>query len=420
MTKIQMAKKTFSIISLGCFRNTYDSEVIIKRFQNKGYRYVCEASQALDLMIINTCGFIEEAKKESLTLIREALSLKRKGRIKRILVSGCLSQRYRNELRKSLPQVDEFKGVEEFEIGFESGLKLTTKNSAFVKISEGCINCCSFCAIPLIKGSLKSRPSKDIIREVRFLNDRGVKEINIIGQDITSWGKDLGKSRGFSRLLASIEEAADKVSWIRLIYTHPKHFSSELIEMIGKSAKICNYIDLPIQHINDKILKSMNRGISSDKLISLIKKIRKTIPKVALRSSIIVGFPGENNKDFQELKDFLKFIKFERLGVFVYSREEGTRAYDFVPQVHPATKKKRQRLLMEQQKDIVAEFNKGLLDKKISVLIEERQNSTFIGRSEYDAPEVDGQVFVKRKGLKIGHIYQLKITDYFGYDLIAE
>tara|TARA_B100000315_G_scaffold69079_1_gene62940 strand:+ start:1265 stop:2530 length:1266 start_codon:yes stop_codon:yes gene_type:complete len=418
-------KKTFSIISLGCFRNTYDSENIIKSFHNQGYSYIPYETlnpnkKSCSLLAINTCGFIDDAKKESLAVIRGAIELKQKKQIEKIVVFGCLSERYKAKLISSFPQVDQWQGVQDLSPDFSKDTNLTPANVAFLKIGEGCFNKCSFCAIPLIKGKLKSRSADSILKEVRFLNNKGIKELNIIGQDITSWGKDFHKAENLTTLIKAILKESKNIPWLRLIYSYPDYFSDELIEIIADNKRICSYIDLPIQHINDRILKLMNRGFSGKKLTALITKIRKRIPKVVIRTSIIVGFPSETEKEFNQLASFLKDTAFERLGVFTYSREEQTKAYDYKDQVHPKTKQRRQRILMEAQQKITSDFNSQFIGKELDVLIEEKEDSTFIGRSQYDAPEVDGFVFLKSKGAKIGEIKKTKIIGSLGYDLIAQ
>jgi len=423
-------RRTFSIISLGCFRNSYDSEIIIPEFSNRGLTFLSPASlftykrdktKAMDLLIVNTCGFIDKAKEESLKIIAEAVNLKKKGRVKKIIIIGCLVKRYREQLEKSYPSVDSWRTIVEFSQSFVKRDKLLSLPSVgFLKICEGCLNRCSFCAIPSIKGPLRSKFKDEVIKEAGDLERRGVRELNIIGQDITSWGKDLKPESDLAGLLKGILKVAKKIRWIRLVYTHPKHFSDSLIDVIAKSKRICKYIDLPIQHINDKILGLMNRGITKKKTIGLIRKIRKRIPGCVIRSSVIVGFPTESEREFKELLSFLGDVKFDRLGAFIYSQEEDTRAYKLRPQIHHSIKKRRFKEVMEQQKKIANELNKRFLDKELEVLIEAKDSDVFIGRSQYDAPDVDGAVFLKKKSLKIGNFYKAKIIDCFDYDLIGE
>jgi ribosomal protein S12 methylthiotransferase len=412
-----MPKRTFSIISLGCFRNTYDSEVIVKRFLDRGFNFKKDFKNCHTL-IINTCGFIDKAKEESIEAIKEAIDLKKRGKIKELFVFGCLVERYYEKLKKFFPEVDKWQGVEKFNSFYTPREKILPPHIDFLKICEGCINRCSFCAIPLIKGDLKSKPKEEIIKEVRELDEKGIKELNIIGQDITSWGKDLGKKFTLTNLLKDILKEIKNIKWIRLIYTHPRHFSNSLIDLIANEERICKYIDLPIQHINDRILKLMNRKITKKEIISLIEKIRRKIPQVVLRTSVIVGFPTETEKEFKELLRFLEEVKFERLGCFIYSREEGTPAYN-LEQVHPSTKKRRFSELMSLQKEIASRINKRFLGKEIEVLVEEKEADCYIGRTQFDAYEVDGIVFLKKRGLKLGEFYQTKIIDVYDYDLLG-
>ena len=422
-------EKTFSVISLGCFRNSYDSEIIIPEFSNRGFHFLPEEflpthkkdkTKAVDLLIVNTCGFIDKAKEESLKVIAEAVDLKKKGRVKKIIVIGCLVKRYQQQLEKSYPLVDSWQTTVNFSQNFIKRDKfLSSPAVGFLKICEGCLNRCSFCAIPLIKGPLRSKFKGEVIKEARDLEKRGVRELNIIGQDITSWGKDLKSESDLTDLLKGILKATKRIEWIRLVYTHPKHFSDSLIEVIAKSKRICKYIDLPIQHINDRILKLMNRRISKKKTIDLIRKIRKEIPGCVIRSSVIVGFPTESEREFKELRSFLEDVRFDRLGAFIYSQEEDTQAHKLRPQIHQSTKKRRFKAVMEQQKRIASELNKRFLGKELEVLVETKDQDVFIGRSQNDAPEVDGVVFLKKKGLKIGSFYKTKIIDCLDYDLVG-
>ncbi|MCF7907856.1 MAG: MiaB/RimO family radical SAM methylthiotransferase [Candidatus Omnitrophica bacterium] len=413
-----MSKKSFSIVSLGCFRNNYDSLRLKKQLLEKGFNFK-ESSEKTDTIVINTCGFIDSAKEESLAVINEALDLKRKKKVKKIVVVGCLVERYRKELESSFKEVDEWQGVFELK-SFSAKLKETENAySDFLKICEGCLNRCSFCTIPDIKGPLKSRVISDILKEVRYLDKHKLKELNLIGQDITSWGKDLKPKKDLVLLLKKILRTSKHIGWIRLIYTHPRHLTDSLIELIAKSPRICKYIDLPIQHINDKILRSMGRKTTKKDIVNLLSKIRKKIPNCAIRTSVIVGFPGEGEKEFKELLQFLKDIQFERLGAFTYSQEEGTPAYNFKPQVNQRTKLKRKSIVMNLQKQISAKLNQKFIGQELDVLVEEKRTGFFLGRTQFDAPEVDGVVFIKKNNLKIGDFYRAKIVDAYDYDLVA-
>lgn len=428
-------RKTLSIISLGCFRNTYDSEIVLKKFLDNGY-ILKDNCDDCDLLIINTCGFIDKAKHESLEVIKEAVRYRRKEKIKRLFVFGCLVQRYRKDLEKFFPEVDEWKGVENFNGRFFRRSKITPSHIDFLKICEGCINKCAYCAIPLIKGSLISKPHEEIIKEAKHSDKTGVKELNIIGQDITSWGKDFKDKGDLTVLIKSILKETKNIRWIRLIYTHPRHLTDSLIDLIAKEERICKYIDLPIQHISDRILKLMNRGTAKRQIISLIKKIRKKIPDGVIRTSLITGFPGETEEEFKELFSFVKDTEFERLGVFTYSREENTAAYGLPARVHYRMKERRFKEIMDLQEGIAQKINTRFLGQKIDVLVEDKEDNMFtplektvkgndsltgfIGRTQYDAYDVDGIVILNKRGLKTGDFYRAKITDVYGYDLAGE
>jgi ribosomal protein S12 methylthiotransferase len=418
-----MKKTKIGIISLGCARNLVDSEIILGRLSKKGYRIV--GIEKADIGIINTCSFIKEAKEESLEVISEVIGLKKEGKLRKIIVTGCLPQRYQEELIKNFKDIDAFVGRLNLDdkLNFQH-FSLTQKHFAYVKICESCVNKCSYCVIPKIKGKFTSRSIESIIEEVKVLDKNKTREINIIGQDTTSFGIDRYNSARLTQLLKRLARVADNIKWIRLLYTHPYHFNDSLIEVIKKEDKICKYIDLPLQHINDRILRLMNRRITKAKTLNLIEKIRENIPGVAIRTSIIVGFPGEREEDFRELMEFVKTQRFERLGVFKYSREEGTPAYNFPDQIPEKVKQKRLDLLMSCQQDIARKVNERFLNKKMQVLIDERDEkgeNIYLGRSQFDAPEVDGLVYVHaRNKLHPGDFVTVKITDTLEYDLVGE
>lgn len=416
-------KEKASFVSLGCFRNRYDSEVLAAGIisSEKDLLPVDSISSRnkCGILAVNTCGFITPAKIESLEAINEAISLKKEGKVKKIYVFGCLVQRYKKQLQINFPEVDRWQGVVSFSKTYQRRLRQKGPVD-FLKICEGCINHCSYCAIPLIKGPLQSRPASEILKEVKRLDSAGVKELNIIGQDITSWAKDLKGERDLTYLIKKILKAAKKIKWLRLTYTHPKHFSDELISLIAQEERICKYVDLPIQHINKRILKMMKRKVSPQQIISLIEKIRKKIPGCAIRTAVITGFPSEGEAEFEELLKFIKEVKFEKLGVFVYSREENTEAGKLSGQVHPMTKKRRRRQIMEAQQRISTQSLKSFIGEKIEVLVTDKKDGYYIGRSQYDAPEVDGLVFLHRKNLKVGQFYNVQVTDSLEYDLVAQ
>ncbi len=422
-------QKKIHVLTLGCPKNLVDSEILISRLKDN-FKIV-EKPEKAEIMIINTCGFIESAKQESIDKIFEAISLKEKGKVKSVYVMGCLSERYRNELEKEIPEVDKFFGVEQFseilnelKVDYKYELLgereiLTTGHFAYLKISEGCDNPCSFCAIPLIRGKHISRPMEEIIKEAEKLAWKGVKELIIIAQDTTYYGLDIYGERKLAELLLRLSQI-DGVEWIRLMYTFPARFPEEVIDVIAENPKLCKYVDIPIQHISDKILKSMRRGITKRKTIELLEKIREKIPDVAIRTSLIVGYPGETEKEFEELLDFVNEFKFERLGVFTYSQEEGTPAFELGDPIPNEEKERRMSLLMAAQHDIIVEKNEKMVGKKLKVLIDRKEKNYYVGRTQWDAPEIDLEVLVEGKNLKVGEFYQVEIYDFFEYDLIGK
>jgi ribosomal protein S12 methylthiotransferase len=406
------------ILSLGCPRNLVDSEGIISRLKGKGYAIV-DIDQA-EVAVINTCSFIDEAKKESIEAILEVARLKKEGRLKKIIVYGCLPQRFRNRLAKELPEVDAFVGRLALD-GAPSRFILTPGHYAYLKICEGCVNACSYCVIPKIKGRFTSLNADSLIRKARQFDASGVKELNIIGQDITGWGLDLCGRRKLPALVKEILKAGKNIGWIRLLYLFPGDIVRELLGIIRDEPRICKYIDLPLQHINDRILRLMHRRTTKSELLRLIETIRKKVPAVAIRTTFITGFPSETEAEFQELLDFIKCQRFERLGAFIYSREEGTAAYRLKGQIPRAVKIARFDQIMQAQQEISRLNNQRLLGREIKVLIDEKEDSTYIARSEYDAPEVDGQVYVRsRQALKVGDFARVRITDTLEYDLLGE
>jgi len=416
--------KRLGIITLGCARNTVDSEKILQEAKEKG-ALICSPEKA-SVILVNTCAFTQEAKEESLGVISELASLKKKGKIEGIFVHGCLVERYAEELKKNFNEVDNFCGITDFKKTFDRPLPLTPAHIAYVKISEGCANRCSYCAIPNIKGPLRSRSESSILREIELLEKSGVREIDIVGQDLTLFGRErfLKKNRTLPlvRLLKKILSKT-RIPWVRLLYLHPQRLSDDLLELIGSKQKFCSYVDLPLQHINDRILKLMNRGTTKKQLSVLIKKIRHRFPAVALRTSFIVGFPSETIKEFRELLDFVKETRFQRLGAFIYSREEGTRAYGFGGQQAQKIKQERYHALMSLQKDISKENQKKYVGQMLDVMVDGAgyRQDIFLGRSRFDAPEVDGTVFLKSKiRLKPGAIVLSRITGSDAYDLKGE
>ncbi len=410
--------KRVGILSLGCPRNLVDSEFILSKLNIKDYSLVdIEEAQ---VAIVNTCGFIQEAKEESIKAILDLIDLKNKGRIKKIIVYGCLVERYARQLICSFKEIDAWVG--RISLNHKPrNTYLTPEHYAYLKICEGCCNACSFCIIPKIKGKFSSRSLESIVQEVRCLEERGIKEINLIGQDISLYGRDLSESMNLTCLLKEILKNTRKISWIRLLYLYPSHITDELLELIANEPRICKYIDLPLQHINDRILKLMNRNITRREILDLILKVRKKIPEVAIRTTLIVGFPTETDKEFGELLDFIEEMAFEKLGVFIYSREEDTPAYNLSPQVPPKVKQSRFKTIMLKQQEISQRINEKFQGKTTDVLIDECQDSHFIARTQYDAPEVDGGVFINSKTpIKVGEFKRVRISDTLEYDLVGE
>ncbi len=413
-----MSKSKVGILSLGCPRNLVDSEHILGRLKSKGHSIV-DIDRA-EIGIVNTCAFIKDAKLESIEAILELVKLKKSGKLKKLLVCGCLSERYQDKLKKEFPEVDAFIGRADL-VESEFRYSLTPEHYAYLKICEGCINNCSFCVIPRIKSSFRSLPVKSVLDRVKEFDSQGISELNIIGQDITGYGLDLCARPKLAGLIKDIAGKSRRIGWLRLLYLYPSRVSDELLRVIRDEERICKYIDLPVQHINGRILKLMNRNTTKKEILALIEKIRKLIPGVCLRTSIIVGFPSESEAEFKELLRFIQDVKFERLGAFCYSREEGTRAYAFAGQIPQKTKQHRFDVIMSCQQEIAREVNRRFLNKKLKVLIDEKQNGYYIGRSEFDAPEVDGQVFVKsKKPLRPGDFVDAKINDTLEYDLMGE
>jgi len=411
-------KRKIGVLSLGCPRNLVDSENILSRLLNKGYEIV-DIDKA-QVALVNTCAFIKEAKEESIGVILDLIDFKKQGKVDKIIVYGCLAQRYKYALSKEFPEVDAFIGRVSLDAGI-SGFTLTPNHYAYLKICEGCINLCSFCIIPKIKGKLSSLPVDSILSKVDAFDRQGISELNIVGQDITGFGIDLKPRTSLEKLLKEIIKKSRHIGWIRLLYLYPERLSVELLKIIRDEGKICKYIDLPVQHINNRILRLMNRRTSRYRILRLIDRIRKIIPDVALRTSIIVGFPGETDKEFKELLMFVKNIKFERLGAFRYSREEGTRAYGLPGRVPEEVKSIRFNQIMSCQQEVSRLVNNRFMGKKIKVLVDECTNDGYLGRTQFDAPEVDGLVYIQSdRRLYPGDFVNVKIKDTLEYDLVGE
>lgn len=426
-----LSKDKIGIITLGCSKNTVDSERIAGQLKLNKLNYT-ENTEEADTIIINTCGFIDAAKEESVNTILEAVELKKQGKIKKVIVAGCLSERYKIDLIKEIPEVDSFFGTEDYEgivKEFGGDLKYellgerelsTPKHFAYLKISEGCDNPCSFCAIPLMRGKHQSKPIEMMLRETKSLAKKGVKEIIIIGQDTTDYGIDIYGKRNAAELFNAISEI-EGIEWIRLLYAYPSHFPEDLIDVIANNPKICKYIDIPLQHISDNVLKSMRRGITQRRTKELLYLLKERIPNLTLRTTFITGYPAETEKDFNELCEFVKEFEFDRFGAFTFSVEENTPSYLLGDPVPQEIKEERKAILMEIQREISLKKNENLIGKKLKVIIDNKEGEYFIGRTERDAPEVDGEVLISAKNsdLAIGQFYTVEIFDCNDYDLFA-
>ena len=425
-------KNKVSVITLGCSKNIVDSERLMKQLQlNKVL--LMEDPEDADTVIINTCGFIERAKEESINTILNAVSLKSKGKLNKVIVAGCLSQRYKEELAKDIPEVDVYFGTEDYEgilkeLGGELKYNLlgerlltTPSHTAYLKISEGCDHPCSFCAIPLMRGQHKSKPMEDLIKETEFLANNGTKELIIIAQDTTDYGKDIYGKKNLAELLKTLSKVVG-IEWIRLMYAYPSRFSTDVIEEIASNEKICNYVDIPLQHISDNVLRSMRRGVTAAQTKKLLNRLRSSIPALTLRTTLLTGYPNETEDDFKELCDFVGETRFDRIGTFTFSVEDNTSSYILGDPVHQKIKEERRDILMEIQKDISAELNSAFIGKKLRILVEAKEGDFYIGRSYRDAPEVDGEVLIPNKNniLTPGNFYDVRVYDSNEYDLFAD
>ena len=431
--KTKEQKNNINVITLGCSKNTYDSEILMGQLKNNGAVVNHESDdESSDIVIINTCGFIENAKQESIDTILQQVENKKNGLIKKVYVTGCLSERYKEDLQNEISEVDKFFGtnnlkelLEELKFDYKKQLlnqrKLTTpRHYAHLKISEGCNRKCSFCAIPQMRGKHISKKIEDIVDEASELAKKGKKEILLIAQDLSYYGVDIYKKRKLYDLLVELSKV-DGIEWIRVHYVYPTGFPSNVIELINKNEKICSYIDMPLQHINDKILKSMRRSTTKKRTNELIKKIRKSKSNISIRTTVIVGYPGETNEIFNELKSWVMESKFERLGVFKYSHEEDTHAYNLIDDVDQEEKQRRYDEIMSIQKDISLSINKNKIGSEIKVLIDRFENGFYYARTEFDSPEVDNEVIIRNaEFLRVGSFTKVKIVDANYYDLFAE
>lgn len=425
-------KNRIEIITLGCSKNIVDSERLSRQLIANNFEVTNDTGIA-ENVIINTCGFIDAAKEESINTILSAVELKKQGKIKKIIVAGCLSERFMDDLRKEIPDVDNYFGTEQYEgivKEFGGDLKkellgereLTTpKHFAYLKISEGCDNPCSFCAIPLMRGLHRSVPIDDLVKEGKSLAEKGVKEIIIIGQDTTDYGKDIYGERNLGKLLNQLS-MIEGIEWIRLLYAYPSHFPKDAMDEIANNPKVCKYIDIPLQHISDNVLKSMRRGITKKTTINLLRELKSKIPNLTLRTTFIIGYPNETEDDFNELKEFVEEMQFDRIGVFDYSVEENTPSFILGDKVSAEVKEDRKNELMELQKEISYSKNQSLIGKVVKVIIDDIEGEYFIGRTERDAPEVDGEVLINadKSMLKVGGFYDVEIYDCNEYDIYGK
>lgn len=412
--------RNIALINLGCARNVVDSQMMLGRLPQKGHT-IADLADA-QVAIVNTCAFIEAAKRESIDTILDLIELKKRGRLKKIIVAGCLAQRYSRELAQEFKEIDAVIGVQKLERDkIPVQVPLTPQHFSYLKICESCYNRCRFCIIPQMKGKFVSRGMESVIEEVKQLDAKGTREINIIGQDITAYGMDIYHRQSLAELLKRITAVVKNIQWIRLLYTFPAHVTDELIDVMAGEEKICKYIDMPLQHISDHLLESMNRNITTRQTKDLIQKIRAKMPAASLRTTFIVGLPGETPEDFEELLEFVKATRFEKVGVFAYSREEGTPAYDMPRQVPDRLKRQRLDILMKAQRGISQAIQEQFIGRTVKVLMENYAQGVYVGRTQYDAPEVDGVVDVHSpKTLPIGDFVQVKITDASEYDLAGE
>lgn len=424
-------KNTINVVTLGCSKNVYDSEVLMGQLKAGGKNVVHE--QEGNIVVINTCGFINNAKEESINTILEYVQQKEAGLIDKVFVMGCLSERYKPDLEKEIPDVDQYFGTSELPallkvLGADYkheliGERLTTtpKNYAYLKISEGCDRPCSFCAIPLMRGAHISTPIEALVTEAEKLAAKGVKELILIAQDITYYGLDLYKKRALADLLRALVKV-EGIEWIRIHYAFPTGFPMDVIEVMKEEPKICNYLDIPLQHISDPILASMKRGTTQEKTTKLLKKFREAMPEMAIRTTLIVGYPGENQADFEALKSFVKEMRFDRLGCFAYSHEENTTAYQLEDDVPEEVKLARANEIMEIQSQISWELNQQKVGKTFRCLIDRKEGNYFVGRTEYDSPDVDNEVLIdaKKHYVKTGDFVEVKIIDATDYDLYGE
>ncbi len=421
------------ILTLGCAKNTVDSEALYSQLLSNDFSLTEDIKKA-DIAIINTCGFIDAAKKQSVDTILETVERKNKGKLDKVFVMGCLVERYKKDLEKEIPEIDNYFGANELPnilraLGAEYKYDLlgeraisTPRHFAYLKISEGCDNPCSFCAIPLMRGGHKTKPVEQVMDEAMRLVEKGVKEVVVIGQDTTYYGLDLYGERKLASLLTSLGSIKE-LEWIRLMYAFPSKFPLDVLQSFNDNPKICSYIDMPIQHAADNVLKSMRRGITRRATEELIEKIRTAIPNIALRTTLITGYPNETEKEFEELVQFIKDMQFDRLGAFTYSQEDHTPAFELGDAIPADEKERRKEYIMDVQREISLAKNESRIGLRTRAVVEKIEDGNFIGRTEWDAPEIDNEVFIlpkEKSGLRTGEFVSVEITDATEYDLYAQ
>ncbi|WP_339753952.1 30S ribosomal protein S12 methylthiotransferase RimO [uncultured Winogradskyella sp.] len=426
-----LKKNRINVVTLGCSKNVYDSEVLMGQLKASGKDVVHE--QDGNVVVINTCGFINNAKEESVNTILEYMQKKEDGEVDKVFVTGCLSERYKPDLQKEIPNVDQYFGTTELPgllkaLGADYkheliGERLTTtpKNYAYLKIAEGCDRPCSFCAIPLMRGKHKSTPIEEIVVEAEKLAAKGVKELILIAQDLTYYGLDLYKKRNLAELLEHLVKV-EGIEWIRLHYAFPTGFPMDVLDVMNREHKVCNYLDIPLQHISDSILKSMRRGTTKEKTTKLLKEFRAKVPEMTIRTTLIVGYPGETQEDFETLRDWVKEMRFERLGCFTYSHEENTHAYNLEDDVPEDVKMQRANEIMEIQSQISWELNQAKIGQEFKVVIDRKEGNYFIGRTEYDSPDVDNEVLIDatKTYLKTGEFAKINVIEAEDFDLYGD
>lgn len=428
-----MDKKRIDVISLGCSKNLVDSERLLKQLELSGFQAFHNSDNVDgDIVIINTCGFIGDAKEESINTILTYAEAKNEGRIKELYVMGCLSERYRDDLLAEIPEIDRIYGKFDWVNIVSDIIKrnpatmpydkviTTPSHYTYLKIAEGCNRFCAFCAIPLITGRYKSRPIEEILEEVRMLVGKGVKEFNVIAQDLSSYGLDIYKRLALPELIDRMAEI-DGVKWIRLHYAYPSEFPYEILDVMARHSNVCNYLDIALQHINDDVLKNMRRHITKEETLALIRTIREKVPGIHIRTTLMVGFPGETEDAFNELKEFVREAKFERMGAFAYCEEDDTyAAKNFSDSIPQEVKESRLEEIMTIQEDVALESNQSKIGKTMTVVIDREEPDYFVGRTEFDSPEVDPEVLIdKDDRLTVGNFYDVEITDALPFELMA-